>query len=190
MAANKLIAAGLAILVLSLFIAVSPHIPQLSERTTDGSSFQLDLEIALKSYGNITDYAFYVVSDGIQESSAVINVPANVSIEIKIINRDPGIDSLMKQSDSNLTGADSGLMSIAPLLSPQEYSYEDHIAGGNVSHTFTTSNGLNVPVPPLSTVTFNATFTGPGTYSWGCMCQCGEYSMNTAGWMYGVFLVS
>lgn len=190
MGSNRLIAAGLSIILLSVFIAFTPYLPQYGTTQTGQPSYQLDMVIAPRESGNITDYAFYVVVNGMYESSAAINVPANVSIQITIHNQDNGTDSLMKESGNNVTGTSGDSISVSPLTSYGKRVDVSSISTGDISHTFTVSNGLNVPIPPSSNVEFNTTFTTPGVYSWGCMCQCGLFSMSTQGWMYGTIIVS
>ncbi len=65
-----------------------------------------------------------------------------------------------------------------------------------IAHTFTVSDlGLNVPLPPLSTVRFRFQTTGPGQHAWQCMASCGtgpggwQGTMTTAGWMRGTLTI-
>ncbi|AKA49430.1 hypothetical protein IX51_10355 [uncultured archaeon] len=198
---QKLMAVALFFIILSLFISISPYVPQLPHPVKQTSSFQLNLGIALRTQDNVTDYAFYVLVGGVDQSSAAINVPSNVSVRITVFNQDPGIDKLLKSSDANLSGSDTGIMNVKqytnssfPISDSEVFLPSargvSFIAPSNISHTFTTSNGLNIPIPPDSAVMTNVTFTQPGVYSWGCMCECGPFSMETPGWMYGTFVVS
>ncbi len=194
-------AVALLFIILALFISITPYVPVLSHQSNhNDSSFHLTLVIANKTEGNFTDYAFYVLTDGYMENSTAINVPSNVSVEIQIFNLDPGMDKLLKTTDANLTGSETGHMMVQGYYQPDPLSWAyaenqpvesiSHIPANEISHTFTTSTGLNIPIPPLSTVTVNATFSTPGVYSWGCMCDCGMQSMDSSGWMLGSFVVS
>jgi hypothetical protein len=56
-----------------------------------------------------------------------------------------------------------------------------------VAHTFTTSF-FNIPLPPISVVTFSYTFTKAGTYSYHCIVPCGR-GMSMPGYMSGEIVV-
>ena len=59
-----------------------------------------------------------------------------------------------------------------------------------IGHTFTISQlGLDVPLPPLTMVTFTYTFSKPGLYLYLCETPCGP-GMNLNGYMQGYVLVT
>lgn len=199
MSSNKLMAVALFFIILSFFISISPYIPGLPNPVKEKGSFDLTMEIAPKTLHNVTEYAYYVVVDGTEYSSSSINVPSNVTVKITIYNQDPGYDKLLNSKDANVTGTVYGYLDVtdyspantsASHQVPSEGTNVTVLPSTDISHTFTVNNGLNIPVPPLSTVVTYATFDAPGIYSWGCMCQCGAMSMNTSGWMYGTLVVS
>ncbi len=59
-----------------------------------------------------------------------------------------------------------------------------------IGHTFTISQlDLNIPIPPLTMVTFTYTFSKPGLYLYVCETPCGP-GMNLNGYMQGYILVT
>lgn len=60
-------------------------------------------------------------------------------------------------------------------------------SGMVVAHTFTTSL-FNIPLPPISVVTFSYTFTKAGTYNYHCIVPCGR-GMTIPGYMSGDIVV-
>ncbi len=189
-------------MLLSFFILTESYMPafsQPSQLNLEGS-FAITLDISPEAHNNATDYAFHVVVNGVNYSSAAINVPANVTIQITIYNQDNGTDNLVESSDSKVIGTDSGSIAVArytyggnmaeSVPQPAVFEQVNEVPASVISHTFTTSNGLNIPILPDSVTSANVTFSTPGTYSWGCMCDCGIFPMYTPGWMFGTLLVS
>lgn len=67
-------------------------------------------------------------------------------------------------------------------------SYQANAGSGmTVAHTFTTQF-FNIPLPPISVVTFVYTFTKTGTYSYHCLVPCGK-GMVMPGFMDGSIVV-
>lgn len=65
-----------------------------------------------------------------------------------------------------------------------------------VAHTFTVADlGLNVPMPPSSTVRFSFRVGAAGTHTWRCVAACGtgdagmQGPMAAGGWMQGTMTV-
>ena len=114
---------------------------------------------------------------------ANFTIPADVNVVVTIANYD---DSANPVSDSvgKVTGTVGGTAIINGLSVRS-------ISGANVSHTFTiTSLGLNVPLPPSSTVTFTLLIEGAGSYPWHCMAPCDTNAMATPGFMEGTLTVA
>lgn len=144
-----------------------------------------------QSIGN--EFAFYQVENGTLTSSAVITVPAATEIKITIINYDSGIDAPMVQTATNVTGvvgnniqvlSNVSLSNTYAVASTGSVTYTS-VPATALSHTFSTSTGVNIPILPHSTEIAYTYFQNTGTYSWGCLCQCGQFSMDSPGWMMG-----
>ncbi len=113
---------------------------------------------------------------------ANFTVPADVPVLVTITNYDNATNPV-PDSVGKVTGTVGGNATIngKPVTS---------IPGADVSHTFTIpSIGVNVPLPPLSTVTFTLLFEGPGTYTWHCLAPCDANAMATPGFMEGTLTV-
>ncbi|ACP49150.1 hypothetical protein YN1551_2132 [Sulfolobus islandicus Y.N.15.51] len=58
-----------------------------------------------------------------------------------------------------------------------------------IGHTFTIPKlDINIPLPPDTVVSFNYTFTNPGTYEYLCITPCGP-GMGQLGYMVGYIIV-
>jgi len=58
-----------------------------------------------------------------------------------------------------------------------------------IGHTFTIPKlDINIPLPPDTVVSFNYTFTNPGTYEYLCVTPCGP-GMGQLGYMVGYIIV-
>lgn len=144
-----------------------------------------------KSVGN--QYIFFQSENGSLVSSAVITVPAATEIKITIINYDGDIDAPMVQSAINVSGVvgndirvfNSVSVPQASLSSGSGSAIYNYVPASRLSHTFSTSTGVNIPILPHSTEIAYTYFQNTGTYSWGCLCQCGQFSMDSPGWMTG-----
>ena len=130
---------------------------------------------------------------------ATFTVPANavVQAEIRCFDDGPapvasGYEKVAGTADGRMVviGAVTGDLSS---VTGQSLSALDR---SKVAHTLTvTGLGLNVPIPPLSTVRFTFRTGAPGQYPWQCMAGCGtgaggwQGTMATAGWMRGTMTV-
>lgn len=176
-----------------------------------GNTYSLTLLISTNNwFSNAvgTQPAFYVVQNNHLLSSANFTLPANIPINLTIINFDDGAAPTDPQF-ANVTGTVGNVIYIANdtnINSTLPGSVTSGIKIGNaqpvssvndsnIAHTFTlqlgTSTVLNIPIVPLSVET--ATFTlSDGVYQWHCMAACGSGSsgwngaMATNGWMGGV----
>ncbi len=158
--------------------------------------YNVDLVIATvpsenQSVGN--QYIFFQSENGSLMSSAMITVPAATEIKITIINYDSGVDAPMVQSATNVTGVVGNDIQVFNGVSVPQTSLAsssgsvnyNSVPASKLSHTFSTSTGINIPILPNSTEIAYTYFQNTGTYSWGCLCQCGQFSMDSPGWMVG-----
>ncbi len=161
--------------------------------------YQLNLVIEKQTSGNNTSgmYSFYVLENGMLQPSSVIKVPFGKEIKITIINFDQGTSLPLASSAENVTGVVSGTIlasssistSNAQALTSKSGQSVSEIPAREISHTFTTDTGLNIPIYPHSTEVAYTYFNTVGNYTWGCMCQCGIYSMDASGSMVGQLVV-
>lgn len=144
-----------------------------------------------QSLGN--QYIFFQSENGSLMSSAVITVPAATEIKITIINYDSGVDAPLVNTATNVTGVVGNRIQVFNSVPALQSSFTsgsasvsyNSVPASELSHTFSTSTGINIPILPNSTEIAYTYFQNTGTYSWGCLCQCGQFSMNTPGWMMG-----
>ena len=142
-------------------------------------------------------YSFYVLSNGVLESSNIIKVPFGKEVRISIVNFDPGTSLPFGSTAENASGVVGGSIlatgsvaaGISQQLSSKSAQSVSEIPAQDISHTFTTSTGLNIPVLPLSTEVAYTYFNTVGNYTWGCMCDCGAPSMDSTGSMTGQLIV-
>ncbi len=162
--------------------------------------YQLNLVIEKQPSGSNASgeiYSFYVLSNGVLESSNIIKVPFGKEVRISIVNFDPGTSLPFGSSAENASGVVGGSIlatgsvaaGISQQLSSKSAQSISEIPARDISHTFTTSTGLNIPVLPLSTEVAYTYFNTVGNYTWGCMCDCGAPSMDSTGSMTGQFVV-
>ena len=65
------------------------------------------------------------------------------------------------------------------------YRQGENISNLVVGHTFTIDSlGINIPIPPMTIVSFNYTFTQTGSFFYRCTIPCG-LGMNLMGYMQG-----
>lgn len=144
-----------------------------------------------------SQFMFYQLVNGDLVSSSVITVPAATEIEITIINYDNGTSPPLVQSATNVSGVvgnsihvyNSTSVSQADLASSSGFLDYSAVPAADLSHTFSTDTGINIPILPHSTETAHTYFQTTGTFSWACLCQCGMLSMETPGWMMGQIVV-
>ncbi len=162
--------------------------------------YHLNLVIEKQSTGNNSTsgmYSFYVMENGTLESSSVIKVPVKQEVKITIINYDGGISHPFVPSADNVSGVVGGTILATSNVSQQSLqsnaivkgNHVSEIPASNISHTFTTNTGLNIPIYPHSTEVAYTHFDTAGNYNWGCMCDCGNLSMDTPGSMMGQLIV-
>lgn len=182
----------IAIFFVSMFAVASTGSNQQQSKLV----YSLNLVISKVSSDNQSvgsQYIFLQSENGTLVSSAVITVPAATEIKITIINYDNGIDAPMVSSATNVSGVvgneiqvfDSSSISQASLLNGTGSASYNSIPASDLSHTFSTDTGVNIPIIPNSTEVAYTYFQSTGTYSWGCLCQCGQFSMDSPGWMMG-----
>lgn len=140
-------------------------------------------------------YAVTIINGGQQShpkwpyfSPGNITLPANSLVTVTIKNEDDGADAV-PASFAKVTGTVGGTETV-------NGKTVSSIPVNNVSHTLTVSGlGINIPLPPSSTVTFTVKTGKAGTYSWQCMAPCGTGStgwdgpMAQSGWMKGTFTI-
>jgi len=69
------------------------------------------------------------------------------------------------------------------------YASGQNITRLPIGHSFTVDSlGINIPIPPLTIVTFNYTFTQEGSFLYHCVIPCGS-GMNRTGYMQGYIIV-
>ena len=153
--------------------------------------------------------AYFVLHDGKLLSSATINVPLHTEISLTIVNYDDGADTVnqiysavngtqnnqMLVVDNTLMNASQGNSGINLNLNSTQTVSSWPV--GDISHTFTVNDlGLNIPVPPSSTVHAFVTFDKAGSFTWQCFVPCGSGTsgwagaMSTPGWMTGSLVVA
>lgn len=193
------------------------------KQQTVSGPYKLTLVVTTNNYYNSSVGAqpvYYVLNNGTLQSSAFIQVPADQNIQLTIVSYDDGpaypLGLPSEPAGSNNSGL-SSLYNVTGTVGNVENVINDtnvnstilnsgiNISGGQtvsslsdfgVSHTFTVSQlGLNVPIPPSSTVVTTLYFTHQGTYQWQCEAPCGSGptgwggAMSTAGWMMGTLNV-
>ena len=182
--------------------------------TAAGKSYSLTIVITTNNWFNNSigyEPAFYVLQNNQLVSSANISLPANVPINLTIVNYDDGAAPVPAQFE-NVTGTTGNVVYIAndtTVNSTQPGGGASiSVSGGqpvswvnvtNMAHTFTILSGstqvLNIPIEPSAVET--ATFTlAAGFYHWHCEAACGSGAsgwggaMQTPGWMAGVVNVA
>ncbi|HVC32983.1 MAG TPA: hypothetical protein VNL16_05690 [Chloroflexota bacterium] len=110
-----------------------------------------------------------------------LTVPANTTVNVRIVNFDDGAAPLPDSSAgyakvSGVIGsqASSEALNLESPNTPGTPKSYGELAPKDVSHTFTiTTLNLNVPLPVSSIVSFSFPSPSPGTYTWQCMAPCG-----------------
>ncbi len=188
-----------AFIIVVFFSGLSFVFTQNNSQQTSGY-FQLNLVIEKQFSGNNTSsgiYSYYVVNNGVLESSSVIKVPFGKEVRISIVNYDPGTSLPFGSSTENASGVVGGVILVSDSvmadnsqqLALNSVQYVTEIPAQDISHTFTTNTGLNIPVFPHSTEVAYTYFNTVGNYTWGCMCDCGAPSMDSSGSMMGQLIV-
>ncbi len=159
--------------------------PGVAKRPAVNSTVYRNLSISFDSAN--ASYGF---------SATQLSVPAGVAVVFTITNFDPAIAILPAPSYAQVMGTVGGEMAVT---TGGHTTTVSSVTPGEVSHTFTLSNGayhVNVPIPPASdtgaptTVTFTVVFATLGTFDWGCAVLCGPGQMMNEGAMYGTLTVA
>jgi hypothetical protein len=204
--------AFMTLLVAGIGIAFSVELSNKSSSLPAGTApFTLTLMITTNNqYDPIMGEqpAYYVVGASGLLSSTNITVPANQPIRIVIVDYDNGAPGVNDSQVGQVTGTTDNQMQILnnTLVNSTISSSGIDIRGvktvssvptSEVAHTFSVpSLGINIPVPPLSTVVTYITISAPGSYSWLCVIPCGggpegtAGAMSTPGWMLGTLTAS
>jgi hypothetical protein len=113
---------------------------------------------------------------------ANFTIPADVNVIVTITNYDNSTNPV-----PDFSGKVTGTVGGTALINGRSVG---SIPGQYVSHTFTIpSLGVNVPLPPSSTVTFTLLSESAGVYEWHCMAPCDANAMATPGFMEGTLTV-
>ena len=126
-------------------------------------------------------------------------VPANSTVHVEIRDFDNGAATIpagYEQVKGTADGAMTLIPSVEGDLSGAQPQTVQTVDPKNVTHTLTVADtGLNIPIPPLSTVLFTFKTGAAGTHTWQCMAACGtgtsgwEGPMADAGFMHGKMTV-
>ena len=104
-------------------------------------------------------------------------LPANSTVQVEIHCFDDGaatVPSGYEQVRGTVGGTMTVISQLLGDLSKAAAQTVQSIAPSNVAHTLTVADiGLNVPVPPLSTVRFLLQTGTAGSHGWQCMADCG-----------------
>jgi heme/copper-type cytochrome/quinol oxidase subunit 2 len=173
--------------------------------------FVLTLVITTNNFYNSTynpQPAYYVLTPNGLQSSANIALPAHKLIKLVIVNYDDGAAPLLMKDAANVSGTQGNLETVVNndnVNSSQGLSginvnggqQVSSVNSSNIAHTFTIpSIGVNLPIPPSSTVSAYFTLNDTGTLTWLCLTACGFGpmgtlgAMDTMGWMTGSIDVS
>ncbi len=129
---------------------------------------------------------------------ADFSVPAHALVQVEIRCFDTG-PAAVPAGYEKVQGTVGGVMTVLPGPDPAATARGravSALSAKGVAHTLTMAGlGLNVPVPPLSTVRFTFRTGAPGSVPWECMASCGTGTsgwsgpMAEAGWMQGTMAV-
>jgi hypothetical protein len=121
-------------------------------------------------------------------------VPAHALVQVEVRCFDNGPSSVPAGYE-RVQGTVGGVMTVFPGPDPAPDARGRTVAAlapNGIAHTLTmATQGLSVPIPPLSTVRFLLRTGAPGTIPWECVASCGTGSsgwngpMSAAGWMQG-----
>lgn len=219
MSRNLFIVSIVVIVAVSAF-GISYNISHSTARPGSAPSVdQLTLVITTNNQFNTStgdQPAFYVLSNGTLQSSAVINLPVNQKVSLTIINYDDGSAFPLGPPGAgsrgdvyyNVSGTVGNVINVVnnTNVNSSQLNGSISVSGGktvgsialnDVAHTFTISGlNINIPIPPSSIVHTTLLVHGSGTYHWQCQAPCGSGSdgwsgaMATSGWMTGTVVVS
>ncbi len=130
---------------------------------------------------------------------ADFSVPANATVQCEIRCFDDGpasIPSGYEKVKGTVDGSMTLISAVNGDVSTAKSQTVQAVDPKNVAHTLTIADtGLNIPIPPLSTVRFTFKSGGSGTHGWQCMAACGTGQggwggpMATNGYMNGTMTV-
>lgn len=130
---------------------------------------------------------------------ADFSVPANMTVHAEIRCFDDGpadIPSGYEKVKGTVDGSMTVISAVTGDISGAKTQPAQAVDPKNVAHTLTIADtGLNIPIPPLSTVQFTFQSGGSGTHGWQCMGACGTGQggwggpMATNGYMDGTMTV-
>ncbi len=129
---------------------------------------------------------------------ANFRVAANSTVQAEIRCFDDGVASIPSGYEK-VRGTVGGSMTILSAVNGDVSTAKSQTVQAvdpkNVAHTLTFADtGMNIPIPPLSTVRFTFKAGPAGTHGWQCMSACGSGGgwggpMSAAGWMKGTMTV-
>lgn len=192
---------AIALFIIAVFVIGLSLVPfNNANQSNSQSVYSLTLVVTTVHSDNESiacQYVFFVLENNTLTSSSVIKVPFAKKVRITIINYDNDTSPELVTSASNVSGVignkviefNSISVPQANITSGKGSNSFSMIPSADISHTFTTNTGLNIPIVPHSTEIAYTYFNSVGTYSWACMCQCGQLSMNSPGWMMGQLVV-
>lgn len=198
---NKFITVAIIVLVCASFVTgFYAQMFGASSQNKESGAYDLTLVVTNVSSPNSSmnsQDVFFVLENSQLVSSAVIKVPFGTLVRITVINHDAATDTPLVGDASDVTGLIGNELQVFNSISESSnnitsgngatsYSY---FPSSDISHTFTTNFGLNIPIIPHSTEVGYTYFNSSGTFSWACMCECGPFSMSTPGWMMGSLVV-
>ena len=125
-------------------------------------------------------------------------VPANATVQCEIRCFDDGAAPVPSKY-AKVTGTVGNSMVVIPSVEGALSAKGSRVSAmdaSKVSHTLTVESlGINVPMPPSSTVRFQIKTGAGGRYTWRCMAPCGTGkdgmggTMAASGWMTGTMTV-
>lgn len=131
---------------------------------------------------------------------ADFSVPANSTVHAEVRCFDGGAADIPSGYEKVRGTLDGSMTVLAAVDGDVAQAKSQTVTSGgpkDVAHTLTIADtGLNVPIPPLSTVRFTFKTGAPGAHGWQCMAACGTGQggwggpMAANGYMSGTMTVS
>ena len=197
---NSIVTVGIVVVAVVLSGLLGFYVNAIGASTTTSSQVNAPVGMVIvPDYGG-AGYDAFVLSSNVNESAPTpatntsapgpnnnnITVSANSPVKFTITSIDDAVlqnfSGVASDSFAIYNNTDSGQTTV-------QYSKGQHVTDLPIGHTFTiTSLGVNIPVPPLTMVTFTMTFTTPGVYEYMCETPCGP-GMGLAGYMVGFIIV-
>lgn len=178
--------------------AFGPHLPAnpFASSAKSGSSGPAHVYLTI-AFNPVNGYDEYFPAN--------FSVPANTPVVFTIQSWDDGVNNV-SSTYLHVSGTQDGVMTYNDGMGDPTQTLTS-VAPDAVSHTFTvmtmgSDSGmggmpmLNVPIPAVQnlsdpvTVTFTATFTQTGSFTWMCFAPCDPSSMGTPGYMSGTLTVA